>query len=239
LIVSEYDYPRIGRYTGNDPQLLADLATWQRTGKRPPSIDAHLQRIYGAEYTRGMGILPNGELYRAPNHAEFSWGNFGKNAATAAAIGVPMFGAFSRLSGSSPSGVSATEGSEFANPGEPGIGGAPNTGPGVDPYVPGGTNTGGGNSGTGGLSGLGGSGGITKAIAALGAALLGKTLSGNAAENNVPPELKQMLQMSMDRSQYQNPLFQAATQGTYRMLPNFAREGTTLSTNALPNRQVT
>lgn len=43
------------------------------------------------------------------------------------------------------------------------------------------------------------------------------------------PELSQLLQLSRDRTAYQNPLFQAVTQMAYRGLPTYAREGTQLS----------
>src|SRR5262245_37100181 len=43
-----------------------------------------------------------------------------------------------------------------------------------------------------------------------------------------PPELQQLLSESVNRTQYQNPLFQAVTQMAYRGLPTYAREGTSL-----------
>lgn len=45
---------------------------------------------------------------------------------------------------------------------------------------------------------------------------------------SVPPELQQLLSESVNRTQYQNPLFQAVTQMAYRGLPTYAREGTSL-----------
>ena len=45
---------------------------------------------------------------------------------------------------------------------------------------------------------------------------------------NTPPELQQLLSESVNRTQYQNPLFQAVTQMAYRGLPTYAREGTSL-----------
>lgn len=45
---------------------------------------------------------------------------------------------------------------------------------------------------------------------------------------NTPPELQQLLSESVNRSRYQNPLFEAVTQMAYRGLPTYAREGTSL-----------
>lgn len=73
---------------------------------------------------------------------------------------------------------------------------------------------------------------IEGALAALAAALGGRALAGNAqsaGQQNIPPQLSQLLQMGVDREAYQNPLFQATTQGVYSMLPTFAKQGTNLS----------
>jgi hypothetical protein len=43
-----------------------------------------------------------------------------------------------------------------------------------------------------------------------------------------PPELQQLLSESVNRTKYQNPLFQAVTQMAYGGLPTYAREGTSL-----------
>src|SRR6266571_204767 len=60
---------------------------------------------------------------------------------------------------------------------------------------------------------------------------------GNPLTQAVPPQLSQLLDQSVARTAYQNPLFQATTQGVYSMLPTFARQGTALSgtlSNAIP-----
>jgi hypothetical protein len=49
--------------------------------------------------------------------------------------------------------------------------------------------------------------------------------------------LSQLLDMSVARTAYQNPLFAATTKGTYDMLPSFAKEGSAMSgtlSNAIP-----
>lgn len=43
------------------------------------------------------------------------------------------------------------------------------------------------------------------------------------------PELQRLLAMSVDRTAYQNPLFQAVSQMAYAGLPTYARQGTQLS----------
>lgn len=68
---------------------------------------------------------------------------------------------------------------------------------------------------------------LAKALAAVGGGVAGKALAGNP-NDSVPPELRQLLSQSVQRQQYQDPLFQAATQGVYSMLPSFAKEGTSL-----------
>lgn len=88
------------------------------------------------------------------------------------------------------------------------------------------------------LNAAGETGKVAKAILALGAAYLGHEASNSAGANNVPPEITSMLKLSSDRANYQNPLFQAATQGTYQMLPTFARQGTSMPTGPLPDRRV-
>jgi hypothetical protein len=68
---------------------------------------------------------------------------------------------------------------------------------------------------------------LAKALAAVGGGVAGRALAGSP-EDSVPPELRQLLHQSAQRQEYQNPLFQAATQGAYSMLPTFAKEGTSL-----------
>jgi len=81
---------------------------------------------------------------------------------------------------------------------------------------------------------------LAKALIALAAGLGGRALSGvggNPLTRDVPPQLSQLLDLSVGRTAYQNPLFQATTQGAYSMLPTFARQGTALTgglSNAIP-----
>lgn len=75
--------------------------------------------------------------------------------------------------------------------------------------------------------------GINPIIAALigaGGATVGNLYGKSQANAAVPPQLSQLLQMSADRAAYQQPLVQAQTQGLYQMLPNFAKNGTTMPT---------
>jgi hypothetical protein len=77
---------------------------------------------------------------------------------------------------------------------------------------------------------------LAAAMAALGGGVIGKSLGGGGG-NNVPPQLGQLLDMSLQQNAYQNPLRQAVTQGAYGMLPTFMREGTQLTgglTNSVP-----
>lgn len=77
---------------------------------------------------------------------------------------------------------------------------------------------------------------ILAAITAAGVPLIGKAVSGNntpapgalAAAGGMPPEVTQMLQQSMARQQYQNPLFQAVTNQAFSGLPAYARQGLSL-----------
>ncbi len=77
---------------------------------------------------------------------------------------------------------------------------------------------------------------IAAALAAAGGGLAGRALSGggNGSGQMVPPQLMQLLDNSVARQGYQNPLFQAATKGSYDMLPGFAKEGSQLS-GSLPS----
>src|SRR5262245_59310862 len=66
---------------------------------------------------------------------------------------------------------------------------------------------------------------VLQAIIALGGIGAGR-LYGNAQQQaNVPPELRQLLQQSVQRTAYQQPLAEAQTRGIYSMLPNFAQNG--------------
>lgn len=50
-------------------------------------------------------------------------------------------------------------------------------------------------------------------------------LTSGGADANVPPELRQLLAQSVQRQQYQNPLFQAASNQAFQGLPTYARQG--------------
>lgn len=63
---------------------------------------------------------------------------------------------------------------------------------------------------------------------AVGAGLLGRALTPSpqqATQASIPPELRQLLAMGMQRAQYQNPLFQAVSNQAFQGLPSYAREG--------------
>src|SRR2546428_705268 len=71
-----------------------------------------------------------------------------------------------------------------------------------------------------------------EALAALAGAapgLIARLMSGGA-DANVPPELRQLLAQSVQRQQYQNPLFQAVSQQAFQGLPAYARQGLSMPT---------
>lgn len=73
---------------------------------------------------------------------------------------------------------------------------------------------------------------LLAALAAVGGGLGGRAIAnagGDPLTRAVPPEFSQLMQMSNQRYAYQNPLFQATTQGVYDMLPDFAKTGTSMS----------
>ena len=73
---------------------------------------------------------------------------------------------------------------------------------------------------------------LAKALAALAGGVGGRAIAnsqGNPLTSAVPPQLSQLLDQSVQRQAYQNPLYQATTQGVYDMLPDFAKTGTQLS----------
>lgn len=74
----------------------------------------------------------------------------------------------------------------------------------------------------------GASSNLVKAIATLGSAFGGRAIANATSGNAVPPQLSQLLDMAVQRQQQQQPLSQAATQGMYAMLPNYARVGTSM-----------
>jgi hypothetical protein len=71
----------------------------------------------------------------------------------------------------------------------------------------------------------GGANPVLSAIASLGGLLAGRAYGNSQASANIPPQLSQLLDMSVQRAQTQNPLFSAATSGMYQMLPDFAKGG--------------
>lgn len=75
---------------------------------------------------------------------------------------------------------------------------------------------------------------LAAALAAAGAGLGGRALANANSQSSVPPQLLQLLDNSVARQGYQNPLFQATTKGTFDMLPTFAKEGSALS-GSLPS----
>lgn len=83
---------------------------------------------------------------------------------------------------------------------------------------------------------------ILGAVTAAGVPILGKAISGNgasaasqpgglAAAGGMPPEVTQLLQQSVGRQQYQNPLFQAVTNQAFMGLPAYARDGLSLGSS--------
>lgn len=90
-------------------------------------------------------------------------------------------------------------------------------------------------TGSGGFSNLSpGMQALLKGLVGAGGAIGGHLLSQNAAQNAVPPQLTQLLNIGTNRAQYQNPLFQAMNQGVYQMLPDFAKTGNPGLTGSLP-----
>jgi hypothetical protein len=53
-------------------------------------------------------------------------------------------------------------------------------------------------------------------------------LTSGGPDANVPPELRQLLAQSVQRQQYQNPLFEAVTNQAFSGLPSYARQGLSL-----------
>ena len=88
-------------------------------------------------------------------------------------------------------------------------------------------------AGAAGAAGSGAAGGAARGLGSLatwlgpaigaGASLIGSRLTNNPMAN-VPPELQQLLQESVRRSQYQNPLFNAVTDAAYAGLPTYAKQ---------------
>lgn len=70
---------------------------------------------------------------------------------------------------------------------------------------------------------------IAQALLAASAGVGGHALANANSQSSIPPQLLQLLDNSVARQGYQNPLFQATTKGTFDMLPTFAKEGSALS----------
>jgi hypothetical protein len=81
-----------------------------------------------------------------------------------------------------------------------------------------------GSAGGGVLSGT--SGNVIKALTAL-ASVYGGHKLGEAAQGQIPPQLNDLLDMAVQRQKQQVPLTQAVDQGTFQMLPTYARQGIT------------
>jgi hypothetical protein len=81
---------------------------------------------------------------------------------------------------------------------------------------------------------------LAAALAAAAGGLGGRAIAnaqGNPLTQAVPPQLSQLLDMSVARTAYQNPLYAATTKGVYDMLPTFAKEGSAMTgtlSNAIP-----
>lgn len=87
-------------------------------------------------------------------------------------------------------------------------------------------NRGGGGGGSQGGRDEGHGGEIARMLAALGGSILaGRLLRGSGGAGSLPPELQQMLQLSLQRQQLQQPRAAAATRGITAMLPAFSRAG--------------
>jgi hypothetical protein len=72
-------------------------------------------------------------------------------------------------------------------------------------------------------SALLGNGNVVKGLAGLAAALGGHAIASATGANNVPPQLTDLLNQSVQRQKELAPLGTAATAGMYQMLPDFAK----------------
>jgi hypothetical protein len=79
-------------------------------------------------------------------------------------------------------------------------------------------------SGGGALAGK--TGAAIKALATLGSAFGGRAIGQASQQGAIPPQLSQLLDLSLQQAQDAAPLVKAATQGKYQMLPTFARQDT-------------
>jgi hypothetical protein len=65
-------------------------------------------------------------------------------------------------------------------------------------------------------------------LAGAGPGLFARLTGGGSGSGSVPPELRDMLALAQQRTQYQNPLFEAATRQAFGGLPQYATTGLTL-----------
>lgn len=72
-----------------------------------------------------------------------------------------------------------------------------------------------------------------KALVPLAGLVTGHVIAGNQSNQNVPPQLNDLLAQALARIKYQNPLFQAATQQALGGLPTYAQHGVTPPTGNL------
>lgn len=72
-----------------------------------------------------------------------------------------------------------------------------------------------------------------KALVPLAGLVGGHAIAGNQSNQNVPPQLNDLLAQALARIKYQNPLFQAATQQAFGGLPTYAQHGITPPTGSL------
>ena len=79
---------------------------------------------------------------------------------------------------------------------------------------------------SGGTGAVGAASPVVKAISTL-AGLFGGKFIGSLT-NSTPPQLSTLLNLATQQAQQKAPLNQAATQGQYGLLPNFARVGTSM-----------
>lgn len=64
---------------------------------------------------------------------------------------------------------------------------------------------------------------VADASAAAAGLALGRYFANQGQNSNIPPQLSQLLDLSVGRQTAQNPLFAAVNSGVYQMLPSFAK----------------
>jgi hypothetical protein len=155
--------------------------------------------------------------------------------ASAAEMGGAPFSTTMGIPSATSLGLPVTEGLGSAGAGvggaAAGLGGdaasaIPNGYPGSEGYAPGNTFPNGIPNAASGLFGLDPKwSNLIKALAGVGGMVGGNALANSGAQNAVPPQLSQLLDLSMQRANSQTPLFNATQKGFYDMLPNFAKTG--------------